>query len=124
MASRKSFYFIGVLLFFVFAVRFVLTIMTDTFSFAEMLSWGGMTFMSFAIGYLQPQLVQKDERMEHIKQKAMQYSLIATIGYIIVITVVIQTNLLTLTAGEVLGILIGLIAITTWLVWIIVAKRN
>ncbi|WP_186579459.1 hypothetical protein [Aquibacillus kalidii] len=123
MASRKSFYFIGILLFFIFVVRLILFVMTDTFSISEILSWGGLAFMSFAIGYLQPQLVQKDERMQYIKQKTMNFSLFAIIGYILLLMIGLQTNLFIVTAEEVLGILIGLTAITIWMIWIIVAKR-
>ncbi|NPC92283.1 hypothetical protein HOO54_08620 [Bacillus sp. WMMC1349] len=124
MVSRKVFYFVGVLLFFNVTVRVMITIITDTFSIVEVLPWGAMTFMSFAMGYLQPQLLHKDERMEHIKQKTMQYSLVTTMVYIFFMMIGTQSNLLMLTAEEVLSILMALIVIAVWFIWIVVAKQN
>ncbi|MBP1968344.1 Ca2+/Na+ antiporter [Virgibacillus natechei] len=124
MVSGRFFYSFGILLFLIFSVMLVISLMTSTLSLVETLPWGGMTYMCFAIGYLQPQVSQKDERTKYIKQKAMQYSLTAIIGFTLVLTIVLQTNLFTLTSTEVLSLLTGFSMITIFSIFIIVAKRN
>lgn len=124
MVSRKFFYLFGILMFFILSVRLILSIMTGTFSIVEIASWSALTFMSFAIGYLQPQVHRKDERMQYIKKTTMHYSLRVIVSFIFVLTITLQTNLLTLKSIEVLAILTGFSTITIFTIWIIISKRN
>ena len=124
MLERKIFYFFGIILFLFFSLRLYLMLATDTFSLVETLSWGGLTYMAFAIGYLQPQVVQKDERARYIKQKTMQYSLVTILFFFLLLTFLTQINLLVLTGEEVLSVLTAFSMFTIFTIWIFVAKRN
>lgn len=124
MAERRLFYLFGVVMFLIFSVRLFLMVAMDTFSLVETLSWGGMTYMCFAIGYLQPQIAQNDERAKYIKQKTMQYSLITILVFFLLISFITQTGILSLTSQEVLSILIAFSVFTIFTIWNIVAKRN
>ncbi|MFA1822343.1 permease [Virgibacillus oceani] len=80
--------------------------------------------MTFSLSYLYPHLKQKDERAKLIRQKGMFYSYFALVFYYIILTLIIQFDILQLTAMDLLNILVVLTICTVFLSWVILAKRN
>ncbi|PKR77162.1 hypothetical protein CEY16_10485 [Halalkalibacillus sediminis] len=75
------------------------------FSIIEMTSYMGLAVTSVSVGYLQPQVIQKDERMKHIRQKAMQYSLMAMLVYMFLLMFLLQLQLVGLTSFETIALI-------------------
>ncbi len=123
MASQKRFLIIGILISFIFAVRLVLSLMTDTVSVVELLNWGSLAYMTFAIGHLYPQFKQKDERVDAIRQKGMYQSIFLVLVVLIALMVLVQFNILVITTLEVIRVMISVIIITIWTNWIILSKK-
>ncbi|MCM3762423.1 hypothetical protein M3212_16745 [Alkalihalobacillus oceani] len=127
MASQKNFFIIGVLLSFIFVVRLFLFVMTDnrdTIVYAvELLNWGSVAVMAFCYSYLFPQFKEKDERAQTIRQKGIYYAMFVMIISLIIIMLLIQYSILSLTTLAVVRILISLVLITISLSWVILAKK-
>lgn len=85
--------------------------------------WGALAFLSFAQGYLYPQFKQKDERAQLIRQKGMQYSMIALSVYFLVLIFGIELGFFTLAAFDILCILVSLQIITLFSLWMILSKK-
>ncbi|WP_269410682.1 permease [Lentibacillus daqui] len=83
-----------------------------------------LAVMSFSMRYLYPQFKQKDERMKFIRYKALTYSAIAFVVYYIVLSGIIQFDILPLTSMDVLNILAALMIITVFGTMVILARRN
>ncbi|MEW9675583.1 permease [Lentibacillus sp. L22] len=83
-----------------------------------------LAVMSFSMSYLYPQFKQKDERMKFIRYKALTYSAIAFVVYYIVLSGIIQFDILPLTSMDVLNILAALMIITVFGTMVILARRN
>ncbi|MEW5553120.1 hypothetical protein ABGT22_24930 [Peribacillus frigoritolerans] len=123
MASQKNYLIVGLLLSFLFIVRLILSLMTDAVSVVELLNWGTLAYMGFAISYLYPQFKDKDERTEAIRQKGMYHSLYIVLVVLIALMVLIEFNTLTLTTIEIVRVMISVIIITIWTSWIFLSKR-
>jgi hypothetical protein len=123
MALRKSYYIIGGLFVFIFLVKMIFGIAAGSLSLIELLMLGALAFLSFAAGYLYPQFKQKDERSQHIRQKGMQYSMIALSVYFLVLILGMQLGFITLAAVDVVRILVSLQIITLFSSWIILSKK-
>ncbi|MFC6333861.1 permease [Paenibacillus septentrionalis] len=82
-----------------------------------------LTVMCFCLAYLYPQFKQKDERTTYIRQKGMFISYFALLFYYFILMTIIQFELLTLTAMDVLYILCSLTIITVFLSWVILARQ-
>lgn len=78
--------------------------------------------MSFCLGYLQPQLKKKDERITFIRQKAMYCTYIALAVYLISFMALIIFNIVAITALDTIIILIALIIATLWLSMVVLTK--
>lgn len=85
--------------------------------------WGALAFLSFAQGYLYPQFEQKDERAQLIRQKGMQYSMIALSVYFLVLIFGMQLGFFMLAAFDILCILVSLQIITLFSSWMILSKK-
>ncbi|MEN1966745.1 permease [Lentibacillus sp. N15] len=83
-----------------------------------------MTIMTFSMSYLYPQFKQKDERMKHIRYKALTYSALAFVVYYIVLSGIVQFDIFPLTAMDVLNILSALMISTAFTTMVVLAKRN
>lgn len=83
-----------------------------------------MMIMAFSMSYLYPQFKQKDERMKYIRYKALTYSALAFVAYYIILTGIIQFDILIVTAMEALNILGALMISTVFIIMVILAKRN
>ncbi|MFO6496724.1 hypothetical protein ACINLD_10890 [Bacillus sp. z60-11] len=123
MALRKAYYIIGGLFVFIFLVKMIFGIAGDSLSLIELFMWGGLAFLSFAAGYLYPQFKQKDERSQHIRQKGMQYSMIALSVYLLVLIFGMQLSYITLAGVDVVRILVSLQVITVFSSWIVLSKK-
>ncbi|MEC1259021.1 hypothetical protein P9D34_00925 [Bacillus swezeyi] len=123
MTYRKSCYIIGGLFVFIFVVQMVVGITTASLSLIELLMLGAMAFLSFAAGYLYPQFKQKDERSQLIRQKGMEFSMIALSVYFLVLILGMQLGFITLAAVDVVRVLVSLQIITIFSSWIILSKK-
>ncbi|WP_456276306.1 hypothetical protein [Bacillus sp. AK128] len=123
MVSQKSFFIAGLLISFIFIVRFVLFFMTTSVSIIELINWGSLAYMTFAISHLYPQFKHKDERIDAIRQKGMYYSIFIVLVMLIVLMLMIQLNLLALSSLEIVRVLISVIIVSIWTNWIILSKR-
>jgi hypothetical protein len=84
---------------------------------------GSMAVMSFCLSYLSPQFKQKDERMKLIRQKGMFFSYFAILSYYIIFSTLLQFEIISITALELVNILIALTISTVFLSFVIVSKR-
>ncbi|MGN9867146.1 hypothetical protein [Bacillus swezeyi] len=123
MAYRKSCYIIGGLFVFIFVVQMVVGIAAGSLSLIELLMLGALAFLSFAAGYLYPEFKQKDERSQLIRQKGMEYSMIALSVYFLVLILGMQLGFITLAAVDVVRILVSLQIMTIFSSWIILSKK-
>ncbi|KAA6447316.1 hypothetical protein VSK91_09245 [Bacillus swezeyi] len=123
MAYRKSCYIIGGLFVFIFVVQMVVGIAAGSLSLIELLMLGALAFLSFAAGYLYPQFKQKDERSQLIRQKGMEYSMIALSVYFLVLILGMQLGFITLAAVDVVRVLVSLQIMTIFSSWIILSKK-
>ncbi|MFC1283995.1 hypothetical protein [Bacillus paralicheniformis] len=123
MALRKTYYIIGGLFVFIFLAKMIFGLAAGSISLMELLMFGTLAFLSFAGGYLYPQFKQKDERSQHIRQKGMQYSMIALSVYLLVLIIGMQMGFITLTGIDVIRILVSLQIITVFSSWIILSRK-
>ncbi|MGG3754291.1 hypothetical protein ABEW49_18970 [Bacillus anthracis] len=123
VTSQRNFYIVGCLFVFIFCVRLVLGIMTNSVSPIELLMWGALAFLGFAGGYLYPQFKNEDERVKLIKQKGMYISGILLLIYFVISILLIQYNVISLTTIEMLRILMPLTIITIFSSWIVLSKK-
>lgn len=123
ITSRRNFYIIGFLFFFIFSIRTFLGITTDSLSLIELLMWGSLTYICFAAGYLYPQFKKKDERTQFIRQKGMYYSLFAVLIYFIALMLGSRFDILNTGITEIIQLLISLTIITIFSSWIILSKK-
>ncbi|MGX1724877.1 hypothetical protein, partial [Bacillus haynesii] len=114
---------IGGLFVFVFLAKMIFGLAAGSISVIELLMFGTLAFLSFAGGYLYPQFKQKDERSQHIRQKGMQYSMIALSVYLLVLIIGMQMGFITLAGIDVIRILVSLQIITVFSSWIILSRK-
>ncbi|WP_407270567.1 permease [Radiobacillus sp. PE A8.2] len=81
-----------------------------------------MAIMSFSLSYLYPQFIQKDERMRMIRQKGMFFAFIAFVGYSIVLTTLLQFEVISLTGLEAIQILTCLLIVTVFVSFVILSR--
>ncbi|WP_164669863.1 hypothetical protein [Virgibacillus doumboii] len=124
MASRKTFLILGIMAFLLTLTHLSILIAAGEFSLKLLFVYGAIVYMLFAITYLLPQLEKQDERMKFIKQKTMQYSMIAVLFYIVLLTVNMTGEFVPLAAGEMLSLLMSMSIVTIWSIWIFMAKTN
>ncbi|WLR48261.1 permease [Halobacillus litoralis] len=79
--------------------------------------------LSFSMSYLYPQFKQKDERMKWIRHKAVFYSFFIMMGIMAVFHLMIVLQVVTLSAVDLLSILLSLNIVTVFLTMVILAKR-
>lgn len=80
-----------------------------------------MAVLSFSISYLHPQFKQKDERMKLIRYKGLFYSFFSMLGNMNVLLLLLEFRMLSLTAKEVIQILMALNLSTVFLSWVFLA---
>lgn len=123
MESQKRFTVVSVLLSFIFIVRLISSIMTDTVSIIELLNWGALVYMAFMISYLYPQFKNKDERTNAIKQKGAYFSICIVLFVLIILIALMQFNIVVLTSVELIRIIVSVVIIVIWTSWFLLSKR-
>jgi hypothetical protein len=81
-----------------------------------------MAVMSFSLSYLYPQFKQKDERMRLIRQKGMFATFVAMMVYFFFFNIGLQTELLFLSAEELIQILTSLVISTVFVSFVVYSK--
>lgn len=121
--SPRAFIFIGCLFLCMTIFMFIVSIVGKV-ALPQTYSLFAMTVMSFSMSYLYPQFKQKDERMRLIRYKGMGFTFFALVFYYIVLSGIIQFDILPLTAMEVLNIIAALTISTLFISMVVLAKRN
>lgn len=119
---RMAYFVIGTIFFCLFTFFIFVGIMANSEPLPQTYMLFAMTVMAFCMGYLYPQIKQKDERMKLIRQKALIYSFAALVVYYIALTGIIQFDILVLSAMQVLNILGALTISTVFISWVIASK--
>jgi len=82
-----------------------------------------MMIMCFCLSYLHPQFKEKDERMKLIRYKGMFFSFFALTAYYLFFSIGLNLNVITLSAVELLNILMALTMSTVFISFVVLAKR-
>lgn len=82
-----------------------------------------MMIMCFCLSYLHPQFKEKDERMKLIRYKGMFFSFFALTAYYLLFSIGLNLNVITLSAVELLNILMALTMSTVFISFVVLAKR-
>lgn len=121
--SRGIFLVIGILQLAMFGFYVFIAIMVNTFPAPSTYIQLSVAITAFCLSYLYPQFKQKDERMKLIRQKGLGYAYFAIVIYYLILLMILQFNLLTLSALDVLYILIALTICTVFICMVIAAKK-
>ncbi|TSB45347.1 hypothetical protein [Alkalicoccobacillus porphyridii] len=81
------------------------------------------SIMCASLAYLYPQFKKKDERVILIKQKATYVSYFFFIGYAMIFMILLSTNVLTLSAYQLLSIFTALMISTVFLSFVFFSRR-
>ncbi|WP_239549034.1 permease [Scopulibacillus daqui] len=81
-----------------------------------------LAIMGFCLSYLFPQFKQNDERTKLIRQKGMYISYFAILIYCLILSFLIESGFLDLSAMQVLDIIVSLMIITVFLSWVVLSK--
>lgn len=123
MASQRNYLIVGIFLSFIFTTRLVLSFNTNSVSFIELLNWGSLVYMAFALFYLYPHFKDNDERTKLIRQKGMYFSIFIVISVLVVLLALIQFTTVNISTLNILRTLISITIIAIWTSWIILAKK-
>lgn len=82
-----------------------------------------MMIMCFCLSYLHPQFKEKDERMKLIRYKGMFFSFFALTAYYLLFSIGLNLKILTLSATELLNILMALTMSTVFISFVVLSKR-
>lgn len=81
-----------------------------------------MAVMCFCLSYLHPQFIQKDERMNLIRQKGMLASFVAMFEYFIIFLAALQFDFISMSADYLSQIFAGLMICTVFISFVIYSK--
>jgi hypothetical protein len=81
-----------------------------------------LCIMSFSLSYLYPQFRTKDERMRLIREKGMFYSYFMLMLYLLIFLFLLSSNIIAITAIQLIMILTSFVIITVSLSMVIVSK--
>ncbi|BCB02676.1 hypothetical protein KH172YL63_08090 [Bacillus sp. KH172YL63] len=81
-----------------------------------------MTVLSFCMYFLHPQFKEKDERMKLIREKGMFYSYFVILAFHIVFMMILQFDVIELTAMNLLNILTSLTIMTVFISMVVMSK--
>lgn len=101
----------------------LVAIMAKSAPLTETYTLLSMAIMSFSLSYLYPEFMQKDERMNMIRQKGMYFSVFAFLIYSFILTTVLRLDLFQLTAIEAINILLALMISTIFISWVVLARK-
>ena len=121
--SQKYFVIMGIIFLFMSGFMVLTGIMTHSAPPAITYPLLGMMIMSFCLSYLHPQFKEKDERMKLIRYKGMFFSFFALTAYYLLFSIGLNLKILTLSATELLNILMALTMSTVFISFVVLAKR-
>ncbi|MDD7999707.1 permease [Bacillus cereus] len=123
--SQKYFVIMGVIFLFMSGFMILTGIMTHSAPPAATYPLLGMMIMCFCLSYLHPQFKEKDERMKLIRYKGMFVTFFALTAYYLLFSIGLNLNLnvITLSAVELLNILMALTMSTVFISFVVLAKR-
>ena len=120
---RIAFSTLGSLFFLMGGFLVIAAFMTQSAPLSETYTILSMSVMAFCLSYLYPQCVQKDERMQLIRQKGMFFTFFAFLFYSFTLNLLVEFEVAQLTASEVLNILTALMISTLFTSWVFLARR-
>ncbi|MGE7890652.1 permease [Bacillus cereus] len=121
--SQKYFVIMGIIFLFMSGFMILTGIMTHSAPPAITYPLLGMMIMSFCLSYLHPQFKEKDERMKLIRYKGMFFSFFALTAYYLLFSIGLNLKILTLSATELLNILMALTMSTVFISFVVLSKR-
>lgn len=95
---------------------------TGVFEPVQIYSPALMTIIAFSSSYLYPQMRQKDERSKFVKQKAMYYSYIALISYLIILLWLLQFEMIRISAIHAVSLILFLTFGTLFTLMVVLSK--
>ncbi|MGG0300604.1 permease [Bacillus albus] len=121
--SQKYFVIMGIIFLFMSGFMILTGIMTHSAPPAPTYTVLAMMIMSFCLSYLHPQFKEKDERMKLIRYKGMFVTFFALIAYYLLFSFGLNLKILTLSATELLNILMALTMSTVFISFVVLSKR-
>ncbi|MFZ3198239.1 MAG: permease [Bacillus mycoides] len=121
--SQKYFVIMGIIFLFMSGFMILTGIMTHSAPPAITYPLLGMMIMSFCLSYLHPQFKEKDERMKLIRYKGMFFSFFALTAYYLLFSFGLNLKIITLSATELLNILMALTMSTVFISFVVLSKR-
>ncbi|SCC07068.1 permease [Bacillus wiedmannii] len=121
--SQKYFLIMGIIFLFMSGFMILTGIMTHSAPPPATYPLLGMMIMSFCLSYLHPQFKEKDERMKLIRYKGMFVTFFALIAYYLLFSFGLNLKILTLSATELLNILMALTMSTVFISFVVLSKR-
>ncbi|PEK57272.1 permease [Bacillus wiedmannii] len=121
--SQKYFLIMGIIFFIMSGTMILAGIMTHSAPPAPTYTVLAMMIMCFCLSYLHPQFKEKDERMKLIRYKGMFFSFFALTAYYLLFSFGLNLHVITLSAVELLNILMALTMSTVFISFVVLAKR-
>ncbi|CAM4011944.1 permease [Bacillus wiedmannii] len=121
--SQKYFLIMGIIFFIMSGTMVLAGIMTHSAPPAPTYTVLTMMIMCFCLSYLHPQFKEKDERMKLIRYKGMFFSFFALTAYYLLFSFGLNLHVITLSAVELLNILMALTMSTVFISFVVLSKR-
>lgn len=122
--SGRRFYFISGIIFLFYSILITYsTISTGTFFVGHELIFIGMTVMCFCLSYLFPQFKENDERAKTIREKGIYLGYFFTLGYMVILMLLFQFQLLELNGYQTVCLLATSVIITVFISFVVLSKR-
>lgn len=83
-----------------------------------------MTIIAFCMSYLYPQFKQKDERMRLIRYKGLFFSFFFMLAVMSMLLMVVELTQVSLSASEVIQLLLTLYMSSVFISWVVISKNN
>ncbi|WP_243291773.1 hypothetical protein [Bacillus sp. FJAT-47783] len=121
--GRRFFLISGfVFLFYSLLIGFA-SVTTGAFFVGHELVFLGTTVMSFCLSYLYPQFKENDERSKRIRERGMFFSYFFILGYMIILMLLFQFEILDLNGYQTVCLLATLTIITVFSSFVVLSKR-
>lgn len=121
--GRRFFLISGfIFLFYSLLIGFV-SITTGAFFVGHELVFLGTTVMSFCLSYLYPQFKENDERSKRIRERGMFFSYFFILGYMIILMLLFQFEIIDLNGYQTVCLLATLTIITVFSSFVVLSKR-
>ncbi|PEO79141.1 permease [Bacillus toyonensis] len=121
--SQKYFVIMGIIFLIMSGFMILAGIMTHSAPPSPTYTLLAMMIMCFCLSYLHQQFKEKDERMKLIRYKGMFFSFFALTAYYLLFSIGLNLKVMTLSAVELLHILMALTMSTVFISFVVLAKR-